>query len=562
MAQSSHHHLRLLTYCPHVKTASLLILSVYLSACTVMPADSSLRKPSFALQQVSHTRLAKAYQHQINQHHGKSGFVLLGSGLDAFAARKELFEKAEKSIDVQYFLVRDDLTGHLFYTSLKKAADRGVRVRILLDDHHLLKQTAKLAALDRHPNIEVRVFNPYSRHAPRFIQYAFQLNNITRRMHNKSVTIDNKITIMGSRNIGNEYSEAEAERVFSGMEVLAIGTIVENVSDSFDQYWNYRRTIKVSQLAQPARINEQQEKKRYQKDPMTERFVHTLKTSPLVQQIKNNSLPFQWAHAQLIKDPPNKITQPKVEEGRYLNATGFEPFIQDTQRDLLIITPYFIATKEGLKFFQNILDRGLNVSVLTNSYASTDMKIVNAHYNRYRKKLLKMGVKIYEFKAVRGSVNLLQQARDLVSPPAKAGLHAKILSFDKEHLYIGSMNMDPRSIYQNTELGIMISSPEITQSITSWFDKNLDDLAYHVELRNNKVIWIDYSHQQKMKAVDNVIDWFNRHVKDEHDAPVGDGFFEPSQTNFPKLLTTEPDTTMNQRAWMNVMAMIPIENQL
>lgn len=510
---------------PRIHSVSILVIAAYLSGCSMAPAQKIERKSSYALQNVSQTSLAKSYQHQVNRNKGKSGFVLLGSGLDAFAARTELFRKAEKSIDVQYYLVRDDLTGYLFYESLKKAADRGVRVRILLDDHHLAKQTARLAAFDRHPNIEIRVFNPYSRKAPRFVQYIFRMGKITRRMHNKSVIVDNKITIVGSRNIGNEYSEAEAKRVYSGMEVLAVGPIAKEVSKSFDHYWNYRKTIKVSNLSKPAKINRKQVRKKYTNDPMAKRFSHALSTSPLIWQIRNRSLPFKWARASLIQDSPNKITQRKQKRGKYLNSTGFEPFIKNSERDILIISPYFIPGKEGLKFFKQLRDRGIHVSILTNSYASTDVKIVNAHYNKYRKALIKMGVKLYEFKSADGSVNLLKRARRLASRPAKAGLHAKILSFDQKNLYIGSMNMDPRSLYENTEIGIMISSPEITNNIVRWFDKNLDDLAYHVGLRNQNIIWQDYA---KKGAV----------------------------------YTVEPDTAPSQRVWMNLMRALPGESQL
>ena len=515
---SPYHH-------PQIHFVSILIIATYLSGCSMASSQKVVRKPSYALNNTHNTSLARSYQQQINQHRGKSGFVLLGSGLDAFAARTELFDKAEKSIDVQYYLVRDDLTGYLFYESLKKAADRGVRVRILLDDHHLAKQTARLAAFDRHPNIEIRVFNPYSRKAPRFVQYIFRMGKITRRMHNKSVIIDNKITIVGSRNIGNEYSEAQSERVYSGMEVLAIGPIAQKVSHSFDSYWNYRKTVKVSRLSKPAKINSQTTKRQYKNDPMAKRFSHALNTSSLVHQIRNNRLPFQWARAKLIQDSPNKITQKRKKRGNYLNSTEFEPFIKNSQRDILIITPYFIPGKEGLKFFKQLRDRGLHVSVLTNSYASTDVKIVNSHYNKYRKALLRMGVKLYEFKSKDGSVNLLKRARRLANRPAKAGLHAKILSFDQKNLYIGSMNMDPRSLYENTEIGIMISSPKITRNIVKWFDRNLDDLAYHVGLRNKNIIWQDFSKQGN-------------------------------------TYTVEPDTAPSQRVWMKLMGVLPGESQL
>jgi putative cardiolipin synthase len=504
---------------------SVCTLAAYLSACSLAPTQKVARTPSYALQNTSQTSLAKSYQAEINQHKGKSGFVLLGSGLDAFAARTELFRKAEKSIDVQYYLVREDITGYLFYKSLREAADRGVRVRILLDDHHLAKHTARLAAFDHHPNIEVRVFNPYSRKAPRFVQYLFRLGKITRRMHNKSIIIDNKITIVGSRNIGNEYSEAEAKRVYSGMEVLAVGPIAKLVSNSFDTYWNFKKTIKVANLSKPAKVAFEQTKSYYQNHAMVSRFSHTLKNSPLVPQIRTGSLAFKWANATLVQDAPEKIISKRKKRGNYLNSTGLEPYIKNSERDILIISPYFVPQKEGLRFFKQLRDRGINVSVLTNSYASTDVKIVNAHYNKYRKALLKMGVHLYEFKSAKGSVNFLKRAGRLANRPAKAGLHAKLLSFDQKNLYIGSLNADPRSVYENTEIGILISSADITLNMVKWFDENLDNLAYHVELKDNKIIWVDH-------------------------------------TDKAKIYYKEPNTAPSERVWMKIMSVLPVESQL
>ncbi|MCK5726849.1 MAG: phospholipase D family protein [Thiotrichaceae bacterium] len=499
----------------------ILLVLLWLSGCSAGSQKHPDRKATYALKNADQTQLLRSYQSQLHHHKGKSGFVLLGSGLDAFAARTELFNKAEKSIDVQYYIVRDDLTGFLFYESLKKAADRGVRVRVLLDDFHLSQQTAKLAALDLHPNIEVRVFNPFSRKTPRVFQYIFQMGKVTRRMHNKLVVIDNDITIVGSRNIGNEYSEAEAERVFSGMEVLAIGPIAKEVSKSFDQYWNFYKTIKVSTLSAPSFENE---KYWFKEDSERAYFTHVLDTSPLAQQIKTGTLPFRWAVATVIKDDPSKIDYKDKRLSSSLEIEGFDTVVKQTENNILIITPYFIPSQRGLQYFQKLCDKGLNVRVLTNTYASTDMTIVNAHYNKYRKDLLRMGVHLYEFKSVKGSVNLLKRARRLLNRPAKAALHAKIVSFDRNKLYVGSMNMDPRSLYENTEIGIMISSKDITNHIVQWFDQHLDKLAFHLELEGDNIIWQDYANN--------------------------------------RFYTKEPNTVLSQRIWMRFMSILPVESQL
>ena len=440
--------------------------------------------------------------------------------MDAFAARTALFKRAEKSIDVQYFQIKDDVAGYLFYQSLRQAANRGVRVRILLDDHYLANQTAKLAFLDRHPNIEVRIFNPYRRSSPRFLQMMFQLGKITRRMHNKSIIVDNELMIMGSRNIGNEYSEGQSKRVFSGMEVLAVGPIAKKVSGSFDAFWNFEKTIKVSSLSQSA----QHPVDRFKTSPMLKRFFSVLRTSPLASKIKHNTLKFQWANAYLIKDSPRKIIKTRNRSEKKLKVKAFEAIVKNTDNEIFIITPYFIPGERGLRYFKQLRNKGIKISVLTNSYESTDVKIVNSHYNRYRKDLLRMGVKLYEFKAVNRNVNLLQRARKLFNTPTKAALHAKIISFDRRKLYVGSMNMDPRSLYENTEIGVVIVSSSIAGRIGEWLDENLDKLAYTVELQGNHIIWRD------------------------------------KQEN--KVLFNEPDTIISQRFWMNLMRILPVESQL
>lgn len=496
---------------------------VFLLGCSNSNSHNVQRSSPSALKNTSDTPLAKAYQQQIKAQRGKSGFVLMGSGMDAFAARTALFRKAQKSIDVQYYIVRDDLTGHLFYQSLIAAADRGVRVRILLDDLSFAKQIPVLSALDQHPRIEVRLFNPFSRHAPRVLQYVFRLGSITRRMHNKSVIVDNAMTIIGSRNIGNEYAETGSGRVESGLEVLAVGPVVRAVAQSFDQYWNFQKAVEVSHLTPVERYDFKQARGEFSTDPMAKSFSAVLKSSPLVKQIEQGKLHFRWGQATLIADMPDKIIRKRKPHGEFLNSTGLQPYIKNTREHLLIISAYFVPGEEGLNFFRQLRQRGVRVSVLTNSYASTDVVIVNAHYQKYRKALLQMGVNLYEFKSRRGSVSLLQKARNLMKAPhATAGLHAKILAFDRESLYVGAMNVDPRSLYENTEIGVVISSQEMTSEVLDWFDHNLDEVAYHVALHEGNVIWHDFAQRGR-------------------------------------VLTKEPDTGVSQRLMMELMALLPVE---
>lgn len=520
--------------CRLLITAILTLLC--LTACTTRPLLNSVKpggianQQSYTIQATHNTQLARRYRQKVNVHRGQSGFALLGSGLDAFAARTALFRQAQKSIDVQYYLVRDDLAGHLFFQELKAASDRGVKVRILLDDLSQARQTTILAVLNQHPNIAIRFFNPLRRDSPRWLQFALRFGQFSRRMHNKSVIIDNHITILGSRNVGNEYAEIASGLIYSGMEVLAVGPLAVDVSAAFDRFWNYRHTIPVQQLARPRPTDLRRAKEKFADDPLTQRFSAILKTSPIIRQLNNGTLPLHWANARLIADPPEKIERSARPNGKFLNNTALRSYIANTREHLLIITPYLVPTQEGLAFFRQLRTRGIRVSILTNSYAATDVKTVHAHYKNYRKPLLAMGVELFEFKSVRASINLLQRARNIIALAdrgGKAGLHAKIINFDQSALYIGSMNIDPRSIYANTELGVIIESPTMSQQVLQWFNQNLNQLAYQLQLDQGRLVWLD-SNRQGSK----------------------------------QILTQEPDTKPLDRIFLHLVGLLPIESQL
>ena len=508
-----------------ISIATLAVLSG-MSGCASLPTTKTPREPSYVISHPN-TSLSRTYDRQVSAQGGKSGFMLLGSGLDAFVARTELFKKAEKSIDVQYFIVWDDLAGKLFFRSLLDAAERGVRVRILLDDMPLKDLSPRLATLDQHPNIEIRSFNPLSRRMPRFVQYIFNFGKTTRRMHNKAVIVDNTLAIVGSRNIGNKYAAAKPNNtdiIFSGLDVLTVGPAVKMISGSFDEFWNNRHSIKMSNLNRPADVP-MDEIIHCNNPHMAKRYQRFLKSSPLLGKIRDDRLAFEWGYARLAADPPEKITR-KVEYGDYLNETPLEPNIAETDDELWIVSPYFIPNgEEGMSFFENLRRKGVRVTMVTNSYASTDNKIVNAHYAKYRKRLLAMGVQLFEFKANGNGAACCGKMRRLFSNSFRAGLHAKILSFDRRKTYVGAMNMDPRSIYENTELGLVISSPRLSNKITRWYDGNLDKFAYRLGLdQNDRLYWQD----MELKTVQ----------------------------------TVEPDTNYFERLFMRILGAVPVESLL
>lgn len=489
-----------------LKVFLVIVITGWMVGCATLSANRVTREWSFAYQYAD-TSLAKAYRRQVTAHAGKSGFLLLGSGMDAFAARTALFSKAERTIDVQYYSVVEDMAGLLFLRSLLAAADRGVRVRILLDDVHGHKLDDRLTALERHQQIEVRFFNPLNRSVPRVLQYIFEFGKYSRRMHNKSVVVDNALAIIGSRNIGNEYagvSPSKTNIIFSGLDVLAVGPVVGKVSDAFDLFWNSRKSIRVSNLSEPSSMGLHQALKNSNHLDLQRQYESFLATSPLIDDIADNRLEFIWGQTRLIADSPQKIEQRMARQG-YLNNLPLQRDVANTRRDMWIVSPYVVpGGDDGMDFFRDLRRRGIDVSIVTNSYASTDNKLVNAHFVRYRRDLLEMGVRIFEFKAYGNGASCCHKVRRVFSSDYRSGLHSKIIAYDHTNTYVGSMNMDPRSIYENTELGVVVDSPKLSRNITSWFDLNLKGVAYELSLaEDGSLVWQDMESGERQRTEPN-----------------------------------------------------------
>ena len=293
---------------PLIIFVSLLLLS----NCASLP-DNTDRNESYAFTDTQNTTLGKGVQAELKQGKAEDGFVLLGSGLDAFVARAALAEAAERSLDVQYYLYHDDLVGKLFTGFLWQAAERGVRVRILVDDMGLGGRDESIVALDAHPNIELRIFNPFDREIGRNVQMVTGLGSVTRRMHNKSFTIDNAITIVGGRNIGNEYYDADPTLEFADLDVLVIGNVVKEVSDSFDMYWNstlaYPAETIIKKRPPEAEVQELGTKlKAFMKEQQTSDYMAALLNSELSNKLRDNDVTYFWGDADVVVDHPDKIT--------------------------------------------------------------------------------------------------------------------------------------------------------------------------------------------------------------------------------------------------------------
>jgi putative cardiolipin synthase len=327
--------------------------------CATLPKDFD-RPESYALTDTEYTTFGRLRAAERAAHPGKSGFYVLSNGLDAFVARAVLCQRAERSIDVQYFLYNKDLVGKLFSNLLLKAADRGVRVRILVDDMDLAGRDFGVAARDSHPNIEVRIFNPFSRSVGRTAQLVTRLGSVTRRMHNKSFTGDNQITILGGRNIGNEYFESDPDLAFVDLDVVAIGPVAKEVSSVFDRYWNSELAYPASVLLKeepltPEKVRERRDQlDRYVADHSDSVYLRALRNSELANKIRNNQVEFRWGDAQVVFDQPEKILH-DFSKTEYHLSPMLKPYWQGLEKELIIFSPYFVPGKSGNAFLTQLV---------------------------------------------------------------------------------------------------------------------------------------------------------------------------------------------------------------
>jgi len=340
---------------------SAILALVSLGGCATLPENID-RPLSYAFTDTADTRLGIAFHNKSQSHTGQSGFMLLARGLDAFAARAVLAHLAERSIDVQYYLYHDDLIGLLFTDQLIKAAERGVRVRILVDDMDLAGRDLGVAAANSHQNIEIRIFNPFSRKAGRTSQFVTRMGSVTRRMHNKTFIVDNQAVILGGRNIGNEYFEADPDLAFADLDVLAIGPVVAEASEAFDRYWNSELAYPVSVLMETPAPEAVEQKRN-----LLEEFVKAQEGSPYVQALINSNLArkirerqvsFHWGDAVIVTDKPEKILH-EFNETEYHLAPLLAPYFKGVTNELIIFSPYFVPGKEGTAFLTELVQRGV-----------------------------------------------------------------------------------------------------------------------------------------------------------------------------------------------------------
>lgn len=472
---------------------SICAAAILIAGCVALPSLEN-RPVSQALpaDESKATTLGKAITRLVDAHPGQSGIASLGNPLDAFAVRALLAQAAEQTLDVQYYIWRNDLTGTLLFQALKTAADRGVRVRLLLDDNNTLGLDTTLAALDSHPNIEVRLFNPFAVRSPRWIGYLTDFSRANRRMHNKSFTADNQITIVGGRNIGDEYFGATSDILFADLDVAAVGPIVKDVSDDFDRYWASQSSYPVDTLlpkAGPVQLQTlASEARALETDPRATSYIKALHDSSLVRQLTSGALELEWATTHMVSDDPRKGLG-QVPSTQLLTHE-LDNIIGKPESDLELVSPYFVPGKTGVQGFSAMAKRGVNIKILTNSLDATDVAAVHAGYAKRRKPLLEAGIVLYEMKRL--SPDSRRNKSDNPFGSSGSSLHAKTFSIDGERIFVGSFNFDPRSALLNTELGFVIDSPLMARNIRAAFDNKIPEISYQVHLSDTgKLYWTE-----------------------------------------------------------------------
>jgi cardiolipin synthase C len=468
-----------------------LLVMLSLGACGGLPKGGE-RPPSTAMKNNGGTALAAAVRPRVAAHPGQSGLHTLLDGREALAARVALADAAQRSLDVQYFIWNKDMAGKVLLEHLFRAADRGVRVRLLLDDLGTMPSDATLLAIDSHPNIEVRMFNPVALRSPRLLGMVADFGRINKRMHNKSFTADGQVAIVGGRNIGDEYFEAHTVMNFADFDVAVIGPVVKEVSDQFDLYWNNQSAVPIAALARQNTTPEEFAAQRaaliaYHDTAADSAYAQSLRDSEFARQLRNRNVPYYWGRATIVNDHPDKVATSADKTETHL-APQLRAAVDKTKRELFLVSPYFVPGKQGVELLAGVRQRGARVVVITNSLASTDGVPVHSKYQLYRKPLIEAGVELYEIKPTAGA----QLKRRFREPAGSStgGLHAKTFTFDRRIGFIGSYNLDPRSSKLNTEMGVFFNCPALARRLPEKAERDLGRDAYRVELAGNRLVWV------------------------------------------------------------------------
>jgi len=411
-----------------------------------------------------------------------SGIHLLTSGEEALADLIALADHAERTLDIQYYIIHQDDSARILLHHVRLAADRGVRVRVLVDDLNTAGEDRRFMHLSEHANVEVRVFNPFrgGRFATwaRFVASVRDIRRINHRMHNKLFVADNALAITGGRNIGNEYFTRDPHYNFIDLDVVAAGAIVPELSASFDAFWNSKYAYPIASVASPVSA---------EPAPPPLDSENAQDANWLGGELDSGTVQLTWVPATVLADRPGKMASETSPDEEVTIANDLATLMLSATQELIVISPYFVPGNDGVAMFAKLEGQGVHIRILTNSLASTDSPLVHNGYSRYRVQLLKLGIELSEVRPKLGQ----KRARFHPFRSSNASLHAKALVIDQKTVFIGSMNMDARSARTNSELGLVIRSAEIARQVTSLLDDISADGSYRLQLvgHSNQIEW-------------------------------------------------------------------------
>ncbi|WP_431299912.1 phospholipase D family protein [Tabrizicola sp. BL-A-41-H6] len=475
------------------------------------------------------TTLGAAILPEQATHPGNSGITLLAGGGEAFAARVALARAAEQTLDVQYYIWQADTTGFVLLNELRAAAARGVRVRLLLDDNGITGLDAELRALDDLPNIELRLFNPFTLRNPKLLSFAFDFVRLNRRMHNKSLTADGVASVVGGRNVGDIYFAYGPGEHYIDTDVLAVGPAATDVSAMFDAYWNSASAFPADLIlpAAPDGLARLQAAVTLATaTDLARDYFTTVSRSSLVARLMSANATEEWVPVTLVSDDPLKGLGRQADGGLLIERLGavLTDVATGPAVTVDLVSAYFVPGQGGTDLMTALSRQGVAVRVLTNAQEATDVLTVHGSYAGYRDDLLAAGVVLGELKAD-PLLPQPDQTLAMLLAGSASSLHSKVFSIDNARVFIGSFNLDPRSARLNTEMGLLIESPAIAALVTHAIDRVMLDAAYGVRLTDT-----------------GALSWVTR---------AADG----SET----VLLTEPNTTWLDRSLVTLIGLLPIE---
>ncbi|TXJ06068.1 MAG: phospholipase D family protein [Acinetobacter sp.] len=510
------------------------ICSLY--ACSTLPQRQPNIPTSYSTDiDTRDTYLASMFEPLKQQHPQLTGFHVLYDPHQALITRLQLINRAEKTLDLQYYIWENDKVGVLALEALVHAADRGVRVRLLIDDNNSKDLQSAYVALAQHPNIQIRVFNPYKFRKFRALDILLDFNRITRRMHNKTFIADHEVGLIGGRNMSNQYYNVGENFQFSDMDVVLVGQVVDDISQSFDEYWNHDYAYPIQHLMQhqAQRLSYQHLRQQLEQNWFknnVEDYLSILSSSLSFDTWFNQNLSLQWVNAIVVKDSADKINRHTPQE-QHLNFQ-LANILNHPEYSVDLVSAYFVPNDNDIDLMQQLTLQGTDIRVLTNSFQANDVPIVHAFYAKHRQTLLKHDIEIYEFLPILSTpTTFSEQIQHFTSRKnsdrSRSSLHAKFMALDNKQVFIGSFNFDQRSAYLNTEIGVVLDSPQLATAIHQNMNQNLLKYAYKVELDyHGKLIW-------------------KTQVNDEL-----------------KIYHQEPDLKWWQKLGLKLITLLPIEKQM